>query len=90
VGFEDDASLLARVLPALDAVAARLGSDACALVVTHVGVIRTVEGRVGERSPAIPNLGGRWFDVTDDGLHLGEPELLLDPGTDTVTTPTSL
>jgi broad specificity phosphatase PhoE len=89
-GFEDDAALLARAIPALEAIATGLADGTCALVVTHVGVIRTVEGLLGERSPAIPNLGGRWLDVTSDGFRLGDPELLVDPGDGTVTVPDAL
>jgi probable phosphoglycerate mutase len=89
-GFEDDASLLARAFPALEALAAGLADGGCALVVTHVGVIRTVEGRLGDRSPAVPNLGGRWLDVTADGFRLGAPELLVDPDGGAVTVPDAL
>ena len=56
------------------------------LVVTHGGVVRTVERHLGgDADGLIPNLGGRW--VLHDGTRpvLGDRIVLLDP--DQVTTP---
>jgi len=82
-GFEDDESLLARVLPALDAVLHE--ADSVVLVVTHGGVIRTLERHFDAPSVPVPNLGGRWFDAEDGALRLGDRDLLVDP--DSVTVP---
>jgi broad specificity phosphatase PhoE len=82
-GFEDDASLLARVLPAL---AALDGSAAIpTLVVTHGGVLRTLERHhdlVGDR---VPNLGGRWYHVEGATIRPGEAVVLV--GADELTRP---
>jgi broad specificity phosphatase PhoE len=84
-GFEGDEPLLARVLPALDAVIERYGADAVVVVVTHGGVIRTVERHLGATPAGVPNLGGRWLHASDGGLAIGARELLIDPH-DTVVT----
>jgi probable phosphoglycerate mutase len=83
-GYEADASVLDRVLDALATIAS--GHDGDVLVVTHGGVVRTVERHLGgDADGLIPNLGGRW--LLHDGVvpRLGERVVLLDP--DQVTTP---
>jgi broad specificity phosphatase PhoE len=77
-GFEGDEALLARALPALESVFAGLADGECALVVSHGGVIGTLERHFGERSAPIPNLGGRWIDAGGDGIVLGDRALLID------------
>jgi broad specificity phosphatase PhoE len=77
-GFEGDEPLLARVLPALEAVIAGLGRGECALVVSHGGVIRTLELHLGAPSEPVPNLGGRWIAESGDGFVLGDRALLID------------
>jgi probable phosphoglycerate mutase len=89
-GFEDDASVLARALPALRSIADQLAEEACAIVVVHVGVIRTLEGHLGDRSTAIPNLGGRWLHMDAGEFELGDRELLLDPDDVALTIPDAL
>jgi broad specificity phosphatase PhoE len=74
-GFESDEALLARVLPALQAIVGGLADGACALVVSHGGVIRTLELHLGAASAPVPNLGGRWVV---DGSALGDRALLID------------
>ena len=86
-GFEDDDALLARVLPALDRLLARLPAEGVALVVTHGGVIGTYERHRGERSAPIPNLGGRWLQGGDGELVLGDRALLISPEDAEVTIP---
>lgn len=86
-GFEGDEPLLARVLTALDGVLARLEATGVALVVTHGGVIRTVERHFGEPSAPIPNLGGRWLHERDGDLVLGDRALLIKPDDVEVTIP---
>jgi broad specificity phosphatase PhoE len=83
-GYEPDDSVLARVLDALSAIATAHTGDV--LVVTHGGVVRTVERHLGgDADGLIPNLGGRWLH--DDGarVELGDRVVLLDP--DQVTRP---
>jgi len=89
-GFEDDETLLARVLPA---VAGLLGDPAAAvtLVVTHGGVIRTLERHLGAPEAPVPNLGGRWLRRTANApLVLGEREVLIDPDVVALTVPDQL
>jgi broad specificity phosphatase PhoE len=88
-GFEPDSELSARALAALEACAAGLADGASALVVTHGGVIRSVERALGGGGEAIPNLGGRRILTGVDGLTLGETLLLLDASTE-VTIPRQL
>ncbi|MGI8795640.1 MAG: histidine phosphatase family protein [Acidimicrobiia bacterium] len=87
-GFEADAQLGERAEAALHDLA-RHGPGITILVVTHGGVIRTLErGLGGEAAPPIPNLGGRWVVVDDAGeLVLGERRLLIDPDDIEVTVP---
>jgi broad specificity phosphatase PhoE len=63
-GFEQDASLLARVTAALltIATAATAGTP---LVVTHEGVIRALERAAGHDDGKLENLGARWFALRD-------------------------
>ena len=76
--FESDESLLARVLPALEAIIAELADEAIALIATHGGVIRTVERHLGSPPPPVPNLGGRWLIAVRNTLELGDREVLVD------------
>jgi probable phosphoglycerate mutase len=83
-GFEGDDALLERTLPALDRL---LDGDEPGpfLVVTHGGVIRTLERHHEAPSVPVPNLGGRWFHAVDGDVVIGEREILVDP--DTITVP---
>jgi broad specificity phosphatase PhoE len=82
-GFEDDDSLLHRVLPALATLVRAV--EGVVLVITHGGVIRTLERHLHAPSEPVPNLGGRWFRAADDGVALGDRDVLIDP--DAVTVP---
>lgn len=83
-GYEADGSVLDRVLAALAAVAS--AEDGDVLVVTHGGVVRTVERHLGGAADGlIPNLGGRWLLHDGTAPVLGDRIVLLDP--DQVTTP---
>ena len=56
------------------------------LVVTHGGVVRTVERHLdGDADGLIPNLGGRWLHCDGPTVELGDRVVLLDP--DLVTRP---
>jgi broad specificity phosphatase PhoE len=91
-GFEDDDVLLERVLPALvETVGGRPGARV--LVVTHGGVVRTVERHLGADSPPLPNLGAREVAALGTEWRPGERLLLLDGHDghgDFVTTPRRL
>lgn len=83
-GYEDDASILARVLPALRTLEA---AGEAVLVVTHGGVIGAVDRELGQSHGRTPNLGGRVVDVVDGRLLPGETILLVDPDDVRVTAP---
>lgn len=84
--WEDDDSVIARITGALGRIAAGVGADGTALVVTHGGVIMALERLVGaSRDGRLANLGGRWFDVGPGVLTAGEAVVLLDD--DEVTVP---
>jgi broad specificity phosphatase PhoE len=79
-GWEPDEHLLARALRALERIARDLpGADV--LVVTHGGLVYTIEGHLGTEFSRIANAEGRWVEI--DGrtgrLRLGERILLADP-----------
>ncbi|MFI5047931.1 MAG: histidine phosphatase family protein [Acidimicrobiia bacterium] len=92
-GYESDAEVSARAVAALaDLAAAHDGEEV--LVVTHGGVVRTLERLLhdtarGPGADLIANLGGRRLDADGDGhWELGDPVVLL--GDDTVTVPGQL
>jgi broad specificity phosphatase PhoE len=78
-GGEDTPSLLRRVTDGLARLAVELTGET-PLVVTHGGVIRTLERFLdAEPPPATPNLAGRWFRWTGDGFEAGDPVTTVDP-----------
>ncbi|MGH8984507.1 MAG: histidine phosphatase family protein [Acidimicrobiia bacterium] len=86
-GFEGDEALAARSLAALRDIAAG-APGATLIVVTHGGVIRTVERHHGAAVEPVPNLGGRWLVTAEtDGFALGDRQLLIDPDDIEVTVP---
>ena len=85
-GWETDEHLCDRALAALARLAAVTG-DGEALAVTHGGLVYAIEGHLGAGWTRLPNLGGRWVEVTDAGLALGERVMLVDPHDVAVTTP---
>ena len=82
-GWEGDTELLARVIPALDALVQRLSglTSPSVLLVTHVGVVRALDRHCGAESIAIPNLAGRWFHYDQD-WQAGEFVALVEDVTD--------
>ena len=77
--FEGDAQLLARTRAGLlAAVDGRRTGDL--LVVTHGGVVRTIERSLGATPDKLPNLAGRWIlaDAPTE-LALGERVVLVEP-----------
>lgn len=91
-GFEDDTALLARVLPSLTEIVGR-HPGARVVVVTHGGVVRTVERHLGVGGPPLPNLGARQVVAVDGTWEPGERTLLFDghaDGDGFVTVPTQI
>jgi broad specificity phosphatase PhoE len=77
--FEGDDEVLTRVRAGL-AAAVDGSHPGDVLVVTHGGVIRTVERSLGAAPERLPNLAGRWLQADAPGnLVLGERVVLLEP-----------
>jgi len=78
--FESDDELLARVLPALDAIVVE-GAGGSILVICHGGVIKAVENHLGLEDGRVPNLSGRVLKSKGPGKWLaGQQIQLLDAG----------
>jgi probable phosphoglycerate mutase len=76
-GFEPDDVLLARTLEALDRIHLTY-AGAEILVVTHGGVVYTLEKDAGQPFERLPNLGSRWLVHRGDRVELGDRILLID------------
>ncbi len=77
-GWEPDDHMLARSLRALRRIAAEVpGGDV--LVVTHGGLVYTIEDHLGAERGRLANAEGRWVDIVGDRLRLGDRILLADP-----------
>jgi broad specificity phosphatase PhoE len=88
-GWEPDEHLLARALRALERMARDVpGADV--LVVTHGGLVYTIEGHLGTEFSRLANAEGRWVEIDSrtGRLRLGERILLADP--DDLTVPGQL
>jgi broad specificity phosphatase PhoE len=71
-GFEPDDALLDRVLAALDELR-RAHPGESVLVVTHGGIVRTIERHLGDEvGGLLPNLGGRWIVAPGEGGRDGD------------------
>lgn len=87
--YEPEDSVIERVVPALARIAAQVGDDGTALVVSHGGVVYALEAlTAASREGRLPNLGGRWFEIGPSVLHAGESVLLVDA--DAVTVPNQI
>jgi broad specificity phosphatase PhoE len=86
-GFEGDEPLMARVIPALTDIARRFDDGTVVVIVTHGGVIRTMERHLGAVSTPVPNLAGRWLHATPEEIVLGDREVLIDPDDEPLTIP---
>jgi broad specificity phosphatase PhoE len=76
-GYEAGESVLARVLEVLGEIAEAHDGDV--LVVTHGGVVRTLERHLGgDADGLVPNLGGWWLHHDDGTVRLGDRVVLLD------------
>lgn len=83
-GWEPDEHLLARARRALHRIAEAVpGGDV--LVVTHGGLVYTVEEHLGADHARLANAEGRWLAVVAGGpMHLGDRVLLSEPEDTTV------
>jgi len=70
-GWEDDDALLTRILAGLNRLAGIVG-DRTALVVTHGGVIYTLEDHLGCPPDRVTNMSGRWVTITNGHIVPGE------------------
>lgn len=77
-GWESDENLLSRALTAISRIVEALGGSGDALVVTHGGLIYTVERHLGAAFNRIANLEGRWVAASDGGTTLGDRIQLVD------------
>lgn len=81
--WEPDDLLLARAVGALERIAAAVpGGDV--LVVTHGGLVYTLEEHLGADFERLANTQARWFEVGGGRVRLGERVLLADPEDTTV------
>jgi probable phosphoglycerate mutase len=86
-GYEPDDLMLTRTLRAVDRIIDRfslIDGPATVVVITHGGVIYTLESHLGAPFQRKPNLGARWFLVRDRALHLSTTVSLLDAESSTV------
>ncbi len=70
-GWEQDDALLTRVLAGLKRLAALVG-DRTAVVVTHGGVIYSLEDHFGCGSGRVTNMSGRWVTMANGQVVPGE------------------
>jgi broad specificity phosphatase PhoE len=83
-GWEEAGALVDRVRLGLDALATDHPA-ATIVIISHGGVIYSLEELLGLRRDRISNLGGRWFAQTPGGeLTVGERVHLLDAAEETV------
>jgi broad specificity phosphatase PhoE len=87
--FEPWAHVAERAAEALHRIG-RLHPGGQVLVVSHSGVVRSLERHLAKAGPILPNLGGTWFDVDGEVITVGERVLLVDEHDVQVTTPRQL
>lgn len=75
-GWEDDELVEARVLRALDTIAAE-HPEGMVLAVAHAGVIFSIERALGAPWERLANLGGRWVELDGQRWRIGERVHLL-------------
>ena len=69
-GFEPEADLLARVVPALEDIAATAAAAGVVpVVVAHAGVLRAVRRHSGAGDEHLANLGGLWFAIEPGAIR---------------------
>lgn len=81
--WEPDVDVIERAIDACVSIAAA-HPGAAVLVVTHGGIVRTLERHLEDPDDELlPNLGGRWVEVSGATFRLGDRVLLLDDATAT-------
>jgi probable phosphoglycerate mutase len=75
-GWEHDDVLVARASAVLERIGAEVG-DGDVLVVTHGGVVMSLEDHLGGGRHRLANLGGRWLEWDGSKMRLGDRILLL-------------
>lgn len=70
-GWEQDDALLARILAGISRLADVVG-DRTAVVVTHGGVIYSLEAHLGCPPSRVTNMSGRWVAISNGQLVAGE------------------
>lgn len=88
-GWEPDDRLLDRVVRGIGTVAAD-HPDGPVVIVTHGGVVYTLEEHLGAEHERLANLAARWVTVDGSRLVLGPRELLVDPDEAPVSVPRAL
>jgi len=78
--YESNEAMVGRVIGALSRIAER-AQGGNVLVVAHGGVVYALEESCGEQWRRIPNLGARWFQVSDGMVTAGQRIELLPDGT---------
>lgn len=83
-GWEDDGAVLTRVRAGL-AHLADLHGDSTVVIISHGGIIYSIEGQFDIPHEGVSNLGGRWVHRASDGaLTLGDRVHLLDLESETI------
>ena len=85
-GYEPDELLLERALSGIQNIVERHRGKTV-LVVTHGGVVYTLEAHLGESWRRMSNLSARWLVIEEDRIGLGDRVSLLDGKKVAVTTP---
>jgi broad specificity phosphatase PhoE len=80
-GYELDHQVLTRVMGALNRITDKANNYENILVVTHGGVIYSIEGSDAIPMVRIPNLGGRWISFNEGEVELGKRVDLVGDGT---------
>lgn len=86
-GYEPDDVMLTRTTRAVEQIIARftpVHEPATVVVITHGGVIYTLEASLGAPFQRKPNLGARWVVVHDGALRLDTSIALIDAESATV------
>lgn len=79
-GYEPDKAMMDRVSAALLRIGA-LAENCEIVVVAHGGVVYTLEDAHGEPWRRVPNLGGRWLQICNGSIELGQRVDLVADGT---------
>jgi broad specificity phosphatase PhoE len=88
-GWEPDDSVLSRATAALHRIHHAVG-EGDVLAVTHGGLIYVLEGSLGAPFAKLANGGGRWLQVDQTGLKLGDRVILVADDAAPITVPDQL